>query len=131
MRFNVFNKNTFHVSFIEKNLICTWRVKSLIIHYTKHIKKGSTIVHDKEKSHNILVDNLDLISETYSNEELKNIEDKDNPLAPVNNFHSLAKSFMRQHGSYNRDNLQDWMNLLWFILNELYDKYTKVLRFIE
>ena len=25
----------------------------------------------------------------------------------------------------------DWMNLLWFILNELYDKYAKVLRFIE
>ena len=23
------------------------------------------------------------------------------------------------------------MNLLWFILNELYDKYAKVLRFIE
>ena len=38
---------------------------------------------------------------------------------------------MRQHGSYNRDNLQDWMNLLWLILNEPYDKYTKVLKFIE
>ena len=38
---------------------------------------------------------------------------------------------MRQHESYNRDNLQEWMNLLWFILNEPYDKYTKVLRFIE
>ena len=105
--------------------------KSTLSAYGKHIKKGSTIVHDKEKSHNILVDNLDLISETYSSEDLKNIEDKDNPLAPVNNFHSLAKSFMRQHGSYNRDNLQDWMNLLWFILNEPYDKYAKVLRFIE
>ena len=78
-----------------------------------------------------MVDNLDLISETYSSEDLKNIEDKNNPLAPVNNFHSLAKSFMIQHGSYNRDNLQDWMNLLWLILNEPYDKYAKVLRFIE
>mgnify|MGYP006987444950 FL=1 len=38
---------------------------------------------------------------------------------------------MRQHESYNRDNLQDWMNLLWFILNESYDKYAKVLKFIE
>ena len=38
---------------------------------------------------------------------------------------------MRQHGSYYRDNLQDWMNLLWFILNEPYDRYAKVLRFIE
>lgn len=77
-----------------------------------------------------MVDNLNLISETYSSELLKNIEDKDNPLAPVNNFHSLAKSFMRQHGSYNGDNLQDWMNLLLFILNEPYDKYAKVLRLI-
>ena len=50
-----------------------------------------------------MVDNLDLISETYSSEQLKNIEDKDNPLAPVNNFHSLAKSFMRQHELYNRE----------------------------
>ena len=40
-----------------------------------------------------MVDNLDLISETYSSEDLKNIEDKDNPLAQVNNLHSLAKSF--------------------------------------
>lgn len=68
MRFNVFNKNTSMLVLLKKAIICAWRVKSLIIHYTKHIKIGSTIVHDKEKSHNILVDNLDLISETYSSE---------------------------------------------------------------
>lgn len=84
-----------------------------------------------KKSLIILVDNLNFISETYSNEELKNIEAKDNLLAPVNNLQSLAKSFIRQHGSYNKDNLQDWMNLLWFILNKPYDKYAKVLRFVE
>lgn len=105
--------------------------KSTLLAYGKHIKEGSTIVHDKKKSHNILADKLNLISEAYSSEELKNIEDKDNPLAPVNSLHALAKSFMRQHGSYNRDNLQDWMNLLRFILNEPYDKYAKVLKFIE
>ena len=33
--------------------------------------------------------------------------------------------------NYITENLQDWMNLLWFILNELYDKYAKVPRFIE
>ena len=78
-----------------------------------------------------MVDKLNLISEAYSSEELRNIEDKDNPLAPVNDLHALAKNFMRQHGSYNRDNLQDWMNLLWFILNKPFDKYAKVLKFIE
>ena len=38
---------------------------------------------------------------------------------------------MKQHGSYNREQLQDWMNLLWFILNPPNDKYAKVLKFIE
>ena len=38
---------------------------------------------------------------------------------------------MKQHGSYNREQLQDWMNLIWFILNPPNDKYAKVLKFIE
>ena len=105
--------------------------KSTLLSYSKHIKEGSTIVHDKEKSHNALIDNLKLLSESYSGDELKNMKDQDNPLAPVNKLHALAKRFMREHGSYDRDNLQDWMNLLWFILNEPHDKYAKVLKFIE
>ena len=99
--------------------------------YGKYIKEGSTIIHDKEKSHNILISSLNLNSIAYSSEELKGIDDKDNPLDSVNNLHDLAKRFMRQHDSYNRDNLQDWMNLLYFILNKPNDKYEKVLRFIE
>lgn len=105
--------------------------KSTLSAYGKHIKEGSIIVHDKEKSHNALITKLNLVSEAYSCDELKNIKDQDNPLTPVNKLHALAKRFMREHGSYNRDNLQDWMNLLWFILNEPHDKYAKVLKFIE
>lgn len=105
--------------------------KSTLSAYGKHIKEGSIIVHDKEKSHNALIEKLNLISETYSCDELKNVKDQDNPLTPVNKLHALAKRFMREHGSYNRDNLQDWMNLLWFILNGPEDKYAKVLKFIE
>ena len=41
------------------------------------------------------------------------------------------KRFIRQHGSYDRDNLQDWMNLFYFIVNDAKDKYDKVLKFIE
>lgn len=105
--------------------------KSTLKTYASHIKDGSTIIHDKEKSHNSLVKKLNLVSITYSSKELKDIKDEDNPLKPVNDLHSLTKSFMKQHGSYNRDNLQDWMNLLWFILNKPNDKYAKVLKFIE
>ena len=115
--------------------IVTWTSKpsdkSTLLAYGNHIKEGSTIIHDKEKSHNVLVDKLHLTSIVYSSEELKNLKDKDNPLDPVNDLHSLSKRFMKEHGSYNRDNLQDWMNLLWFILNEPNDKYAKVLKFID
>ena len=41
------------------------------------------------------------------------------------------KRFIRQHGSYDRDNLQNWMNLFYFIVNDPKDKYDKVLKFIE
>lgn len=105
--------------------------RSTLKAYEKHIKAGSTIIHDKEKAHNILIKKLDLNSVTYSSKELKAKSDKDNPLKPVNDLHKLAKRFMKEHGSYNRDDLQDWMNLLWFILNDPSDKYAKVIKFIE
>ncbi|MBR0420413.1 MAG: hypothetical protein IJI66_14720 [Erysipelotrichaceae bacterium] len=38
---------------------------------------------------------------------------------------------MRQHGGYNRDDLQDWMNLISFILNDPEDRYEKVDKFIN
>ena len=99
--------------------------------YGSHIKKASTIIHDEEKSHNILVKNLNLQEEKYSSLELKQMADKDNPLEPVNRLHAYMKRFIRQHGSYDRDNLQDWMNLFYFIVNDPKDKYDKVLKFIE
>ena len=106
-------------------------VTSTLRTYGSHIKEGSTIIHDKEKSHNALVNKLNLVSITYSSKETVGLEDKENPLDPVNNLHNLAKRFIREHGSYDRDNLQDWMNLVWFILNPPNDKYSKVLKFIE
>lgn len=96
--------------------------------YASHIKEGSTIIHDEEKSHNILVKTLHLQEEKYSSKELA---DKDNPLQPVNQIHGLMKRFMRMHGSYERENMQDWMNLFYIMMNEPKDKYDKVLKFIQ
>ncbi len=106
-------------------------MKSTLRTYGPHIKEGSTIIHDEEKSHNILVESLNLNEERYSSIEIKKLEDDKNPLQPVNHLHSLLKRFMRMHGSYERNNLQDWMNLFYFIMNEPHDKYDKVLKFIE
>ncbi len=99
--------------------------------YGNHIKKYSTIIHDGERSHGILIRKLNLKSIVYDTTTTKGLSDKDNPLYPINHYHYLMKRFMRAHGGYNRENLQDWLNLFWFISNEPKDKYEKVLKFIQ
>lgn len=99
--------------------------------YMSHIAKESTLIHDDEKSHSILVKELELKSISYSSIEIKKLKDKENPLYPVNHLHFLVKRFIKSHGGYDREHLQDWLNLFWFIVNEPEDKYDKVLRFIE
>lgn len=96
-----------------------------------HIKPGSHLIHDGEKSHRILIEKLNLTHEEYDSKLLKELPDKENPLNPINEIHSLAKRFMNAHGGYNRDNLQDWMNLISFILSEPKDRYEKIDLFIN
>lgn len=105
--------------------------KSTIESYRTHIQEGSTIIHDGERSHKILIDTLHLKSEEHPSEETKGLPDKDNPMNPINTYHSLLKRFMKAHNGYNRSNLQDWMNLFWFITNGPKDRYDKVLLFLE
>ena len=119
-----------HVLLIYENtskpsLKSTWRALGT------HIKEGSHLVHDGEKSHRVLIEQLGLTSEEYDSDELKKLSDKDNPLDPINEIHSLAKRFMKTHGGYNRDNLQDWMNLIAFLLSELKNRYEKIDLFIN
>ena len=99
--------------------------------YGTHIKPESTLHHDGEKSHGILISNLNLTSIVYTSEETKGLKDEDNPLDPINDLHGLAKRFMREHGGYDRSNLQGWMNLIWFILSEPYNRFEKIRNFIE
>ena len=99
--------------------------------YHKHIKEESTLIHDDEHSHYRLVDDLALKSIVYKSEETKRLKDKDNPLDPINDLHDKLQRFMMAHGGYDRSNIQDWLNLFWFIMNEPKDKYDKVKKFIE
>ena len=96
-----------------------------------HIEHGSKLIHDGERSHSILIEKLNLRSVIYDADEIKKLPNKDNPLDPINEIHSLAKRFMRAHGGYNRDNLQDFMNLISFILNDPKDRYEKIDLFIN
>jgi len=96
-----------------------------------HIKEGAHLIHDGEHSHGILIRKLNLTETVYTTAETKGLSDKNNPLDPINDIHSLAKRFMKAHGGYNRDDLQDWMNLIWFILSKPDNRYEKIDRFIN
>ena len=78
-----------------------------------------------------MIEELELESEVYSTRETKGLSDKDSPLYPVNNLHLLLKQFIINQGAYDREHLQDWLNLFWLIMNDQKDKYDKVLKFIE
>ena len=103
----------------------TWKALS------KHIKEGSHLIHDGERSHGKLIRELSFTSEVYKTNITLGMKDEDNPLDPINNLHALSKRFIKAHGGYDRNNLQDWMNLVWFILSKPYNRFEKIERFIS
>lgn len=105
--------------------------KEVLKIYGKHIKEGSTLIHDGEKTHGVLVRALDLKSITYNAKDLIKLDDKDNPLNMVNKLCLAIETFMSAHGGYDREEIQDWLNLLWFITNGPKGRYDKVLLFIQ
>lgn len=96
-----------------------------------HIEPGSTLIHDMERSHNILVESLSLTSKAYQSRELIGLPDKDNPLQPVNEAHAILKHFLRAHSGFTRDNLQGFLDLFAFVSNPPYTMEEKVDRILN
>lgn len=96
-----------------------------------HIATGTHLIHDSEECHDILVDRLSLTSEAYDSQELKKLDDKDNPLDPVNRICFLLKKFLREHSGFDREYMQDFLNLFAFIANPPETKPEKVYEFMK
>jgi len=94
--------------------------------FQKHIKPGSTLIHDEEPAHKKIVQELALKSITYASKDLKGLSDKDNPLNPVNRIHAILKKFLNAHSGFIRSNLQDYLNLFAFVTNPPMDLLAKV-----
>ena len=94
--------------------------------FKNHIESGSTLVHDKESAHAKLIRELNLKSKAYSSKELRGLPDKDNPMNPINRVHHILKHFLNAHGSFDRDNLQGFLNLFAFVSNPPVDMLEKV-----
>ena len=94
--------------------------------FSKHIKKGSTLIHDGELSHNSLIEKLELKSEVHTTEETSGLKDKDNPLKPINDVIRALKTFLNSHKGFNREHLQNYLNLFVFIYGKPHDEDMKV-----
>ena len=70
-------------------------------------------------AHKILIETFGLTEEVYTTKATHNLSDDDNPMEPINAIHRSLKRFMRQHHAYDRDDLQEWLNLFWFIYTNL------------
>ena len=94
--------------------------------FRNHIKPGSILIHDEEIAHAKLVKELSLDSRAYTSKDLKDLPDKDNPLNPVNRCHDILKKFLNAHSSFDRGNLQGYLNLFAFVTNPPLDLLEKV-----
>ena len=92
----------------------------------EHIVPGSTLITDKDPAHRKLVKELQLQNEEYSSKECKRMSDKDNPLTPINHVHSLLQEFLKAHSGFNRDELQDYLNIFSVIYNPPENKLEKI-----
>lgn len=77
----------------------------------KHIKPGSKLIHDGEKSHNKLIDNLKLDSEVHKADS-KDQVDIDS-MALINNMCGWLKRYINRFIGMDVNNLQSYLN--WFI----------------
>lgn len=106
------------------------RMKRTLRTFSRHIEPGSTLVHDEDLSHSMLIKKLNLKSEAYRSADLYGLPDEDNPLDKVNEKCRLLKQFLREHSGFIRNQLQDFLNLFAFTMNPPHDKHAKIEKFI-
>lgn len=99
--------------------------------FINHIESGSKLIHDDEKSHKKLVKELKLIDESYKSTYLKHLDDKENPLRPINHHCDLLRQFLNTHSGFDRDDLQDYLNLYCFMNSNPRNKLEKVNKLLE
>ena len=91
----------------------------------RHIKPGSRLVHDGEKSHAILVRKLGLVNEEHDADVIKKLPDRRNPLRDVNRLCFLLKLFLDSHSGFDRGNIDGYLNVFWVMMNPPSEKMEK------
>ena len=69
---------------------------------------------------------LNLVNQAYELDNLKGLNDSDNPLGPVKDVHDRLRKFINAHSGFNQDSPQDYLNLFAFVRNPPYEMLGKV-----
>ena len=93
--------------------------------YASHIQKGSHLIHDMERSHNVLVRELDLTEEAHNSKLIKTLPDKENPLCEVNELCYLLELFLNSHSGFDRSRLEGYLDLFYVMMNPPNEKMEK------
>lgn len=99
--------------------------------FSNHISTGSTLIHDKEEAHKKLVLTLGLKNQEHLSKNLKGLKDSENPMNPINRVHDSLKKFLNAHSGFNRDGIQDYLNLFVFVRNPPHEPLEKVARIVN
>jgi hypothetical protein len=94
--------------------------------FSRHIRRGSILVHDREKSHHKLVKELGLISEVYDSKESKKLPDSENQLDKANDLCWLLQMFLQVHSGFKSDDLLNYLYVFHTIINPPENKYEKI-----
>lgn len=73
--------------------------------YSPHISDGSTVIHNGEKAHMGFIKSRGFSEAKYPTSATKGLDDKSNPLEPINRVHANLKKFLSRHGGYSREEL--------------------------
>lgn len=131
------NQYCIGIAYDEKNVIafveCMGKTTAKITKKTfiNHINPESKLIHDDEKAHADLVKELNLKSESYNSLYLKTLDDKDNPLRPINHQCDLIRKFLNTHSGFDREDLQNYLNLYCFMNSKPRNKLEKVNKLLE
>ena len=66
----------------------------------------------------------------YDSRQIKQLPDSENPLNRINQYCRMLKLFLTSHSGFIRDDLQDYLNLFYFVMNHPKDKHEKVENFM-
>ena len=93
--------------------------------YASHIQKGSHLIHDMERSHKVLVRELDLTEEAHNSKLIKTLPDKENPLCEVNELCYLLELFLNSHSGFDGSRLEGYLDLFYVMMNPPNEKMEK------